>query len=90
MTINGTLRETQPRRGTWVGFDPATQAAPLLLDRSSADVESHVDVEEAEALAAEARHTGMLIAVSLPAGVLITWFVDFISGGPGLGAMVGL
>lgn len=90
MSINGTVRETQPRRGTWVGFDPATQPAPLRLDRSSVDVESYLHDEDAEALAAEGRHTGMLIAVSLPAGVLITWFVDFIAGGPGLGAMVGL
>lgn len=90
MSINGTVRKTQPRRGIWIGFDPATQTAPLRLDRSSADLESRVDDEEAEALAAEARHTGMLIAISLPVGVAITWLVDLLVGGPGLGAMVGL
>lgn len=90
MSFNGTLRETQPHRGTWVGFDPATQIAPLRLDRSLADVETEAADDEAEALAAEARHTGMLIAVSLPAGVVITWLVDLLAGGPGLGAMVGL
>lgn len=90
MSMKGIVREPQPRRGAWVGFDPATQTAPLRLDRSPADIESHADNEEAEALAAEARRTGMLIAVSLPAGVAITWLVDLLTGGPGLGAMVGL
>lgn len=90
MSQHGTIRETQPRRGTWVGFDPATQIAPLFFDRSSADIEADADNEEVEALADEARHTGMLIAASLTTGIVITWLADLLVGGPGLGAMVGL
>ncbi|MEG3167520.1 hypothetical protein U1737_04850 [Sphingomonas sp. LB3N6] len=91
MSTNGTVRHTEPARGVWIGFDPADHVpGPLLLDHARAEEERRkLEVEE-EALAAEAARTGIVIAISLPAGVVATWLFDFITGGPGLASMVGL
>jgi len=91
MSIKGAFRQPEPARGTWIGFDPRVAGTPpLRLDRSSGEFDSQDEDEQAEALNAEARHTGMLVAIGLPAGVLITWFLDVVVGGPGIGTMVGL
>jgi hypothetical protein len=91
MSTDGTLRRTGPARGIWVDLDPATRCdGPLFLDASRAEEVRRLDEAVEEALAAEAARTGMLIAISLPAGVLVTWLFDCLTGGPGLTAMVGL
>lgn len=91
MSTNGTLRRTSPARGMWIDVDPANRRdGPLFLDAFRAEEVRCLQEAEEEALAAEATRTGMLIAISLPTGVLVTWLFDLLTGGPGLAAMVGL
>lgn len=91
MSINGTLRRTEPVRKIWIDVDPANRRdGPLFLDAFRAEEVRRLQEAEEEALAAEATRTGILIAIGLPAGVLVTWLFDLLTGGPGLSAMVGL
>lgn len=84
-----TPRYGEPKQELWIGYDPASPSGDQTAVVSLFHFDRFEPTEE-KALAAEARHTGILITIGLPAGVLITWLFDWITGGPGLGAMVGL
>ncbi len=91
MSTNGTLRRTEPARGIWIDVDPANRRdGPLFLDAFRAEEARRLQEAEEETLAAETTRTGLLIAISLPAGVMVTWLFDLLTGGPGLAGMVGL
>lgn len=89
MSTKNTSRHTEPPREVWIGFDAADSRGDMtgikLVSLRAAEAEA-----EEEALAAEARRTGILVSIALPTGFLIAWLIDLATGGPGLAAMVGL
>lgn len=95
MSSNCTLRTADQPCEVWIGLDMgdprgdmsgyAIDGTPVRLFVDTAGIE----VDE-DALAAEAKHTGIIITISLPAGVLITWLIDWLTGGPGIATMIGL
>jgi len=58
---------------------------PRAVPPPPADVESELD-----AIAAEAGRTARLFAVGLLLALAVTGIYDLVTGGPGLGVMVGL
>jgi hypothetical protein len=87
MSIRGTSRRTEPHREVWISLD----AADLRGDMPGFMFVDPREVEaEEEALAAEARRTGIVVSIALPTGILIAWLIDLVTGGPGLAAMMGL
>lgn len=102
MSIDRRPRRAEAPREAWIGLDAASHTGVgevwIAFDPASAQrgaerlffVEDYLEEVREATLAAEARHTGKLIAIGLPAGFLIAWLVDFVTGGPGLAAMVGL
>lgn len=82
-------RYGEPKQDVWIGYDAGNPSGDQTAVVGLFNFDRRVEPAE-ETLAAEARHTGILITIGLPAGVLITWLFDWITGGPGLGAMVGL
>lgn len=82
-------RHGAPKQDVWIGYDAGNPSGDHTAVVSLFGFDRRVEPAEEKTLSAEARHTGILITIGLPAGVLITWLFDWIIGGPGLGAMVG-